>query len=599
MRGKVRKPMARFGGRWGGGLTRLGVAPEVLGGLDDVRRVDAAGDAEDQAMGAVPGVDVVHQVAALNGGDAVEIAGDVPADGLVAVGGVGEEAEGALAGLVVGAADLLLDDGALALDFGGVEQGVAQAVGEDVEGEVEAVEGDAVPEAGELLAGEGVEGAAGAFDGGADLAGAGAGRRALEQHVFEVVRETEREAGLGAAADTDVHGAGGGLRVVERGGDDAQPVGQRCDGPGGLGRRHHGCSAPILVGRSWQEATTAAWGRRGGAAYAATMAQQFIPARYEWHWTSLVGAVQGALRHFELPWESSWVSAGLGEAFAVVDVDAVGMDGRAFGRLGTPPSPLDGLGESLRALGLGGRVHVRDLPRQRKPWLLERRLKLALNAERPALAYGAGVSVGLEAGGTEWGLIVGYDDERASYRVDGPLTAEAGPWLRFDALGGAAGDAARRLAVATLSKRRPSAARVLGRAVAAARSAGAADRLQAWAALLESEAELDAQGHAYRAQQLAGSRGEAARFWHWVADGAPGVPEAGAVAEAYAASALALSTFATLFPYPMGGDVHGTGARDAGARALRRAAEAEGEAVARLAAIRASHGAALRPPART
>jgi hypothetical protein len=312
-----------------------------------------------------------------------------------------------------------------------------------------------------------------------------------------------------------------------------------------------------------------------------------------------VGAVQGALRHFELPWESSWVSAGLGEAFAVVDVDAVGMDGRAFGRLGTPPSPLDGLGESLRALGLGGRVHVRDLPRQRKPWLLERRLKLALNAERPALAYGAGVSVGLEAGGTEWGLIVGYDDERASYRVDGPLTAEAGPWLRFDALGGAAGDAARRLAVATLSKRRPSAARVLGRAVAAARSAGAADRLQAWAALLESEAELDAQGHAYRAQQLAGSRGEAARFWHWVADGAPGVPEAGAVAEAYAASALALSTFATLFPYPMGGDVHGTGARDAGARALRRAAEAEGEAVARLAAIRASHGAALRPPART
>lgn len=329
------------------------------------------------------------------------------------------------------------------------------------------------------------------------------------------------------------------------------------------------------------------------------MARQFIPARYEWHWTSLVGAVQGALRHFELPWESWWVSAGLGEAFAVVDVDALAVEGRAFGLLGTPPGALDGLGDSLRALGLGARVHVRDLRRQRKPWLLERRLKLALNAGRPALAYGAGVGVGLEAGGTEWGLLVGYDDDRASYRVDGPLTAEAGPWLRFDALGGTAGDAERRLAVATLSARRPHAGRVLGLAVAGARSSGAPDRLEAWAALLEGEVELDAQGHAYRAQQLAGARGEAARFWRWVSEGAAGVPEVGAVAEAYAASALALSTFATLFPYPMGGDAQGVGARESGARSLRRAAEAEAEAVARLAAIRGSTGAALRPPERT
>ncbi|HJN93747.1 MAG TPA: hypothetical protein QGF05_13625, partial [Dehalococcoidia bacterium] len=47
------------------------------------------------------------------------------------------------------------------------------------------------------------------------------------------------------------------------------------------------------------------------------MAEQFIPARYEWHWSSLLGSVQGVLGHFGLPDTSFWVAAVLGDAFRV------------------------------------------------------------------------------------------------------------------------------------------------------------------------------------------------------------------------------------------------------------------------------------------
>jgi len=354
------------------------------------------------------------------------------------------------------------------------------------------------------------------------------------------------------------------------------------------------------------------------------MAEQFIPAAYEWHWSSLAGSVQGVLRQFGLPHASFWVGGVLGESFRV-GMPVVG-GGEAFEASGYVRRSLVDLEAALGTLGIRATVHERDLSRTRRPMLFERRLRASLGTGHPVVAYGAGYAPGpsgaagpgvagsrppndrpprerlpddgpLGAGASrrEFGLLVGYDDARESYRITGPLTEQVGPWLPYAELGR---DRARPgwLAVAMTARAKPHPQRAAAQARDAALAAGSPEAMAAWIALLSGDSPINAPGHALRAQGLAAARAEAAQFWSLIAEGAPDLE---VVAQAYRRMALALSRLATLFPYPAGGDVQSAGSRSAGAAALRKALDAESEALDRLAASAIPRDVPVRPGERS
>ena len=115
-------------------------------------------------------------------------------------------------------------------------------------------------------------------------------------------------------------------------------------------------------------------------------------------------------------------------------------------------------------------------------------------------------------------------------------------------------------------------AELVGRAAQHRLGAGTGDGLSAWIGVLRSAREIDERGHARAAQALAAAAGEAARFWRAAA--AEGVDAAAALVDPSWEQSLALSRFATLFPFPMGGDL-AAGGREMGARALSGALEWE------------------------
>ena len=127
--------------------------------------------------------------------------------------------------------------------------------------------------------------------------------------------------------------------------------------------------------------------------------------------------MQGALQAFGHPHDAAWVSGALGEAFQGVPASV--LEGEvAFARTGYQPRPLDGLRGPLEALGLRVEIETRDLTRQGPPRFLSRRIRGGIDEGGPVIAYGAGVA--------DFALLVGYDDERRCYRVDGPLTEQVG-----------------------------------------------------------------------------------------------------------------------------------------------------------------------------
>ena len=309
------------------------------------------------------------------------------------------------------------------------------------------------------------------------------------------------------------------------------------------------------------------------------MQRDTAPARYEYNWNPLVGCLQGLLRAAGLPHDAARVGAVSGEAFHVPPPPAAGR-GPAFAAGADSPRDLSALAGDLALLGLRARVDAWDLRSGRRP-LLGRRLGWRL---RRTLADGRAAAVSGVAGG-DFGLLVGYDGERRAYRVDGPLSEEVGGWLRADRLPAPGADW---LAVvipegvipeAAMAKGPADPATLVRRAAAHSRDAGRADRLRDWVTLLRSQVEIDATGHARAAQALAAASGEAARFFRQAA--AEGVAEAAPLAEPAAALALALSRFATLFPFPGGGDVVG-GGREAGARSLESALRAEAALAGRM-----------------
>ena len=320
------------------------------------------------------------------------------------------------------------------------------------------------------------------------------------------------------------------------------------------------------------------------------MARQYIAARYVWSWSSLTGSVLGLLAHSALPADPIVVGCLLGDSLRSPGPHTAGDDQRElFAPTGYPRRPLDDLRTPLQALGLRATVHERDLARQRPPRFFGRRLKAALNAGRPLIAYGAGRAVGPSAPPAEFGLIVGYDDERRTYRVDGPLTEEVDAWLPFDELGGSRAPALEAdaeatphwLAVIDATPDAPQPDRMASLAHSAALAADGPAGLERWIQQLETDLPIDPQGHAWWAQRLAAGRAEAAQFWARLATELPSLAP---VADLLQREALTLSSFATLHPYPAGGDIGSAAGRTLAARTLVNALASEREAIDRLAA---------------
>ncbi len=289
----------------------------------------------------------------------------------------------------------------------------------------------------------------------------------------------------------------------------------------------------------------------------------FVDARYEYNWNPLIGSLAGALRQIGRASSTPEIGAATGAAGLPPRVETTVVEGEpvAFAPRADPLRLPPALVPGLAALGARAEARVLDGttswpgPRRR---ILRRRMRRELGAGRPLVAGGGGI----DPFGPVFGLIVGYDDERRAWRRDGQMTAEVSPWLSE-----AEWAAQPRIAVVCL---RSAAGRDEGAVIAAADSAAAiADAetriaLDLWIAVLEGDTPIDAQGHARAAQALAAGRGELAEFRRG-ADSAEAAGRAGELS-------VALSRFATMFPWPMGGSPNSAGVRAAAVAVLREAA---------------------------
>ena len=184
-------------------------------------------------------------------------------------------------------------------------------------------------------------------------------------------------------------------------------------------------------------------------------------------------------------------------------------------------------------------------------------------------------------------MIVGYDDGREAYRIDGPLTAETGTWLPYDVWQGRRREddapGLRWFAVVFAEGRTGTSAVVPGAVPSQARrhvlgSEGAVD-LGRWRDVLEGDGPVHPQGHAYWVQVLVAARFEASRFWSGVA---ADDDRLAAVADVYRGETLVLSRLATLYPYPTGGDTPNASLRRLAGGMLGEAMAMEGDVIDRL-----------------
>ncbi len=267
--------------------------------------------------------------------------------------------------------------------------------------------------------------------------------------------------------------------------------------------------------------------------------QAFVEARYEYHWAPLLGCLVGQLAHLGATQPSHVIGAATGISYQPPQ-DA-----------GLPELLEDG----LAVLGVSARITYLSHPNRLQRFRVRRRIRQELRAGRAVATYGVGVS----AFGPVWGLIVGVDDARGAWRRDGPMTEQVSPWLpetEFNAAPAVIAVVARRSG-ASVPERLPQ--------VASDAMAGALDRarrdLLDRIEVLNSAVEVEAQRYSYEAQALAANWGEAATFWRELRHDRY-TPMAQQMA-------VTLSRFATLFPYPMGGQPNNPGVRTAAVHTLR------------------------------
>jgi hypothetical protein len=162
--------------------------------------VEVADDHQGDVAGHVVTAEEGEQVVAAQGADRLLRADDGAAVGVDVEGAAEERLGGHPVGVVEPLLDLLEDDVALALELDRVEAGVHQRVGQDVHAGVEELAGQDQVVDGLVIAGPGVDLAAGRLDLLGDLAHP-ALARPLEQHVLEDVGDAGQRGGLVGGAD--------------------------------------------------------------------------------------------------------------------------------------------------------------------------------------------------------------------------------------------------------------------------------------------------------------------------------------------------------------------------------------------------------------
>ena len=271
--------------------------------------------------------------------------------------------------------------------------------------------------------------------------------------------------------------------------------------------------------------------------------QAFVEARYEYHWAPLIGCLVGHFGRIGAAQPSHVIGAVTGISYQPPQDAAL-------------PSHLI---EGLAALGVEAQPTHRDYPNRLQRFAARRGIRSELRADRPVTVFGVGVN----AFGPAWGLIVGCDDERQAWRRDGPMTEQISPWLlesEFDASPAWILIRARKVGEAHSEGIQHVAEQSFISAVERVR-----EDLQLRVETLQSSVELEPQRHAHEAQSLAANWGEAAQFWQEHPH-----EQIGPIAQKLA---VTLSQYATLFPYPMGGQPNNPGVRSAAAGILVRSAE--------------------------
>ena len=214
----------------------------------------------------------------------------------------------------------------------------------------------------------------------------------------------------------------------------------------------------------------------------------------------------------------------------------------------------------LSSLGIRSTLVDYMAPNRLQRTLVRRKIRGELRDRRMVAVHG----VGLSAFGPTWGLIVGCDDQRGVWRREGPMTEQVSPWLPeadFNRLSRVTLIAARRAASPDRDEIAATAERALAESSAPALR-DLADRI----GLLDSNVEIEPQQYSHDVQTLAGNWGEAATFWREFPH-AVYTPVAQHMA-------VTLSRYATLFPYPMGGQPNNPGVRSAAVHILRDASDA-------------------------
>lgn len=270
--------------------------------------------------------------------------------------------------------------------------------------------------------------------------------------------------------------------------------------------------------------------------------QAFVEARYEYHWAPLLGCLVGHLEHIGAAQPSHVIGA----------VTGIGYQPPQDAEL---PALLE---DGLTAFGVGSRIVNRSFPNRLQRFRWRRRVRSELRSDRPVTAYGVGVS----AFGPTWGLIVGCDDERRAWRRDGPMTEQVSPWLAESEFS----DSPVLILITARREGPPGSgeiAQVAGQAFAQSMDRARRDLLER-IETLDSDIELEPQRYSHEVQALAANWGEAATFWREFPHG-----EYSAAAQQLA---VTLSRYATLFPYPMGGQPNNPGIRSAAVHILHEAA---------------------------
>ena len=274
----------------------------------------------------------------------------------------------------------------------------------------------------------------------------------------------------------------------------------------------------------------------------------FVNARYEYHWAPLVGCLVAHVGQIGAPQPSYIVGSVTGISYQ-------------------PPQDAElpaYLRTGLSALGVAADVKDSAYPNRLQRLLTRQRIRRELRVNRPVTVFGIGVS----PFGPAWGLIVGCDDDRRAWRREGPMTEQVSPWLPESDFN----EAPVHMLISARRSGDPAPEAIERTAAQAMLSS--VDRVQRdlvdRIGLLDSSVEIQPQQYSHDVQALAGNWGEAATFWREFPHGVY-TPVAQHMA-------VTLSRYATLFPYPMGGQPNNPGVRSAAVHILHDASDALGAA---------------------